>query len=142
MTFGLGYFYKDANNSINILNADLHAKGQTAIGNFPTTVGIGFQGNAFKDGDFKGSAIGVGGSIRINIPSSPGLSIGSALHYAPNVLTFNDADKFKRFHLQINYRVIENADISVGYHYINVGIEDKNSHTLESGPFLGMKLKF
>ena len=143
MMFGLGYFYKNANSSINILNTDLHAKGQTAIGNLPMTVGIGFQGNFFKEEDFKGSTIGLGGSIRVNIPEAVGLSIESAAHYAPEVLSFSDANEFRRFRIQANYHIIQNADISLGYHYLNVGSEDGNSnHTLESGLFLGMKLKF
>jgi hypothetical protein len=141
--FGLGYFYKNDRSSTNIINTDLHAKGQTAIANLPMTVGIGFQGNFLKKNDFKGSAVGLGGSLRINIPDVIGLSVETELHYAPEVLSFGDANEFKRFSLQTNYRIIQNADISVGYQYINTGIEDTNSdHTLESGLFIGMKLKF
>jgi len=141
--FGLGYFYKDSSSSTNIVNTDLHAKGQTAIGNLPMTIGIGFQGNFFKKEDFKGSAVGLGGSLRINIPEVIGLSVETALHYAPKVLSFGDADEFRRFRVQANYHIIQNADISAGYHYLNVGNKDTNSnHTFESGLFLGMKLKF
>jgi len=141
--FGLGYFYKDSSSSINILNTDLHAKGQTAIGNLPMTIGIGLQGNFFKKEDFQGSALGLGGSARINIPEAVGLSIETAIHYSPEVLSFGEADEFKRFRLQANYHIIQNADISAGYHYINAGNENTNSnHTFESGLFLGMKLKF
>ncbi len=141
--FGIGYFYKDEDDAINIMNIDLHTKGQTAIANMPTTVGIGFSGNLFKEGDFKGSAIGIGGSVRINIPEAPGVSVESALHYAPDVLAFGDSDEFRRFRLQANYRIIESADISLGYRYLNVGVEDLDkNHTFESGAFLGLKLTF
>ncbi|MFT7186247.1 MAG: hypothetical protein ACI84K_001645 [Pseudohongiellaceae bacterium] len=141
--FGLGYFYKESSSSTNIINTDLHAKGQTAIGNLPMTIGVGFQGNFFKKDHFRGSTVGLGGSLRINIPEALGLSIETALHYAPEVLSFGDADEFRRFRLQANYHIIQNADISVGYHYLNVGNEDINSnHTLESSVFIGMKLKF
>lgn len=141
--FGLGYFYKNEDNAINIMNIDLHTKGQTAIANLPTTIGIGFQGNIFKEEDFKGSAVGIGGSMRVNIPDTPGLSIETSVHYAPNVLSFGDSDEFRRFRLQANYRIIESADISLGYRYLNVGVEEFNeNHTFESGAFLGLKLTF
>lgn len=141
--FGMGYFYKNEDDAINILNLDLHTKGQTAIANLPTTVGIGFQGNIFKEDELKGSAIGIGGSVRVNLPDVPGLSIETALHYAPEVLAFGDSDEFRRFRLQFNYRIIENADLSIGYRYLNVGVEDANkNHTFESGAFLGVKLSF
>tara|TARA_R110002167_G_scaffold67357_9_gene190392 strand:+ start:126 stop:752 length:627 start_codon:yes stop_codon:yes gene_type:complete len=141
--FGAGYFYKNEDNAINIMNLDLHTKGQTAIANLPTTIGIGLQANLFKEEDFKGSAVGIGGSMRVNIPDAPGLSIETALHYAPKVLSFSDSDEFRRFRLQANYRIIESADISLGYRYLNVGVEDANkNHTFESGAFLGLKLSF
>jgi hypothetical protein len=141
--FGIGYFYKNEDDAINILNLDLHTKGQTAIANLPTTVGIGLQANLFKEDNFKGSAVGIGGSMRVNIPETPGLSIETALHYAPKVLAFGDSDEFRRFRVQANYRIIESADVSLGYRYLNVGIEDINdNHTFESGAFLGLKLSF
>ena len=140
--FGLGYFYKNEDEAINILNIDMHTKGQTAIANMPTTIGIGFQANLFKEDDFKGSAIGIGGSMRVNIPEVPGLSFESDIHYAPEVLSFGDSDEFRRLRLQTNYRIIENADISVGYRYLNAGQEDIGNHTFESGAFLGLKLNF
>jgi len=140
--FGLGYFYKNDTSPINIINADIHAKGQTAIGNLPATIGIGFQGNFFKADEFKGSAVGIGGSFKVNIPSAPGVSLETALHYAPKVISFGDSDEFRRFRLQGNYRIIENADISIGYRYLNVGDEQSNdNHSFESGAFLGFKLK-
>ena len=141
--FGLGYFYKNEDEAINILNIDLHTKGQTAIANMPTTVGVGFQANLFKEDKLKGSAIGIGGTVKVNIPEAPGLSIETSLHYAPNVLAFGDADEFRTFSLQTNYRIIESADVSLGYRYLNVGVEETNdNHTFESGAFLGLKISF
>lgn len=139
---GIGYLYKDASTSINVLNIDMHAKGQTAIANLPTTVGVGIQGNVFKQDSFNGSAVGIGGTVRINLPDAPGLSIESEAHYAPDILAYNDADDFTRFRLQTNYRIISNADVSFGYRYLNAGVKDGGDETLESGVFLGMKLKF
>lgn len=146
-SFGLGYFYKDSSSTTNAANLDLHVKGQTAIGNLPTTIGLGVQGAYLRKDKTKGSAIGVGGTIRANLPETPGLSIETAFHYAPNVLAFSETDEYRRVRLQVNYRIIENADISLGYKYINIGIDneddpkDKQNVTLESGAFLGFKLK-
>lgn len=141
--FGLGYFYKDGDDySSNIVNASLHSKGQTVIGNLPTTVSIGLESNLFKLDNFKGSAIGIGGSVRVNIPNTPGLSIETELHYAPKVLSFGDSNEFRRFRTQANYRIIENADIAIGYRYVNVGSDASNDNeTIESGAFLGLQLE-
>jgi hypothetical protein len=139
--FGLGYFYKNDDYSINIVNLDLHAKGQTALLNMPASIGIGFETNGFKFDSVEGGTIGLGGNLRLNIPSIPGLSVETSLHYAPEVLSFGDTDEFRRFRAQANYRIIENADVAFGYRYIAAGIEgiDKNVK-LESGVYLGLQL--
>ena len=140
--FGLGYFYKNDDIDINVANVDLEVKDQTAIANMPATVGLGLQGNFFKADEFKGSAVGVGGSFRINLPQVPGISLETALYYSPKVLSFGDSDEFRRFRFQVNYRLIENADISVGYQYLNVGVDESgDNYELESRAFLGIKLK-
>ena len=81
--------------------------------------------------------------MRVNTPEVPGLSFETDIHYAPEVLAFGDSDEFRRLRLQVNYRVIESADISLGYRYLNVGDEKTSgNYTFESGAFLGLKLTF
>ena len=50
---GFEHFYKDKNESINISNLNLHTKGQTALGNMPTTVMLGLEASYMKEGEFK-----------------------------------------------------------------------------------------
>lgn len=142
LMYGLGYFYKDADEEINVINMDLHSRGQTALGNMPTTVGLGVQGVYFKEDTFEGSALGLGANVRVNLPDAPGLSLETEAHYAPDVLAFSDAKRFLRFRLQANYRVIQTADISAGYRYLNAKPENGKARTLESGLFVGLKLNF
>ncbi|TNC80047.1 MAG: hypothetical protein C9356_16025 [Oleiphilus sp.] len=142
LKYGMGYFYKDADESINVVNVDFQSQGQTAMGNLPTTVGLGIQGNYFKEDNIKGSAIGIGGNVRVNLPSAPGVSIESEAHFAPDVLAFSDAKSFARFRAQANYRIIRTADISAGYRYLHTKLTSGRKRTLESGLFLGLKIKF
>ncbi|WP_250657328.1 YfaZ family outer membrane protein [Alkalimarinus coralli] len=137
---GAGYMYHEG--SRHIVNLDLHAKGQTAVGNLPTTAGVGIQATGFDDDSVDGGAVGVGGFARLNIPSVPGLSFEGALHYAPSILSFGDADDLTRVRAQANYRVIQNADVFVGYHYLNADLEGHSDVTLDKGLFAGMKLIF
>lgn len=142
LLYGLGYFYKDADPSISVANVDLQSRGQTALGNMPTTVGLGIQANYFKQDHIKGTAVGLGGSVRVNIPDVPGVSLETAAHFAPDVVAFGDAKRFMRFRGQINYRVIRSADLSAGYRYMNTKLENGGKVTLESGLFVGLKLNF
>lgn len=142
LAYGGGYFYKDNDDAIHVVNLDLHSQGQTALGNFPTTVKVGIQGNYFDEGGVDGAAIGLGGSARINLPDAPGLSWESQAHFAPEVLTFDDAKRFARLSTQLNYRVIQTADINAGYRYLNTKLKDGTKRTFESGWFVGLRLKF
>lgn len=140
---GFEHFYKDSNESINISNVNLHTKGQTAIANMPTTVMLGLEATRMKEGDFKGSAIAFGGNVRINIPATPGLSTELRAHYAPDIVAYDDSDRYTHIRAQINYRVIQSADISAGYQYLNTGVKDQSNHrTFESGLFLGLRITF
>lgn len=142
LSYGGGYFYKDNDEAIHIVNLDLHSQGQTALGNFPTTVKVGIQGNYFDEDGVDGAAIGLGGSVRINLPDTPGLSWESQGHFAPDVLAFDDAKRFARLSTQLNYRVIQTADLNAGYRYINTKLNDGTKRTFESGWFVGLRLNF
>jgi len=142
LVYGLGYFFKDSENSVSVGNIDLHSKGPIDIGNLEAIAGLGIQANLFKEGDIDGAAIGLGGTIRVKVLSTYDLWIESALHYAPDILAFSDSDDFLRFLIQIDYGVTENAYASLGFQSINTGIKGGSNQALESSLFLGMKLKF
>ena len=143
LTAGFEHFYKDKSASINISNISLHTKGQTAIANMPTTVMLGLEATRMKEGYFKGSAIAFGGNVRINIPASPGLSTELRAHYAPDIVAYGDSDRYTHLRAQLNYRVIQSADISAGYQYLNTGVKNNSKdRTFESGLFLGLRISF
>lgn len=140
---GFEHFYKDTRSSVNISNLNFHTKGQTAIANMPTTVMLGLQAAHIKEGKFKGQALALGGNVRVNIPSSPGLSTELRLHYAPDIVAYGDSDRYTHIRGQLNYRIIESADISAGYQYLNTGIKSSDKdRTFESGLFVGLRLSF
>jgi len=140
LDFGAGYMYHEG--SRHIINIDLHSKGQTAIGNLPTTVGVGVQLTGYDVDDFEGGAVGLGGFARLNMPEVPGLSFEGALHYAPSILSFSDSEDLTRLRIQANYRLIQTADVFAGYHYLNTDIDGGSDFTLDEGVFVGMKLMF
>ena len=143
ITFSGGHFYKRGDGeAINVTHAGAHANGRTALGNMPTTVNLGFEFNYFKEGELQGSAVAVGGIFNVNIPEVPGLSLETAVHYAPGVLAFDDADGFANYRLQGNYRLIQSADVTAGYNIIQVEQKEGDSRTFESKLFVGLRINF
>lgn len=137
---GAGYTYHEG--SRHIVNLDLHAQGRTALGNLPTTAGIGVQGIGWDDDDFDGGAVGIGGFATVNIPNVPGLSATGALHYAPSILSFGDSDNMTSAEARISYRVIRNAELFAGYRYLNTDLDPRGDIDLDEGAMAGMKLYF
>ncbi|WP_372966658.1 YfaZ family outer membrane protein [Marinobacter sp.] len=139
---GAGYTYHEGSRHIG--NVDFHAQGRTALGNLPTTAGLGLRGIAWDDDHVDGGAVGVGGFATVNIPDVPGLSVSGSLYYAPSILSFGDSDDMTSLELRTSYRVIRNAEVFAGYRYLNteldmVGSPDIN---LDEGVLAGMKIFF
>lgn len=137
---GAGYTYHE--HSRHIFNADLHAQGRTALGNLPTTAGIGMRAIGYSQDHLDGGALALGGFATVNIPDVPGLSVNGSLHYAPSILSFGDSDDLIDIEARVSYRVIRNADVFAGYRYLNTGFEHHGDVNLDEGLMAGMKLFF
>jgi YfaZ precursor len=140
MQLGAGYTYHEGSRHIG--NIDFHAQGRTAVGNLPTTAGLGLRALAWEDDRLDGGAVGLGGFATLNIPEAPGLSFTGALHYAPSILSFGDSDDLTSLELRANYRVIRNAELFVGYRYLSTDFERGGDLDLDEGLMAGMKLFF
>lgn len=138
---GTGYTYHEGGRDI--FNVDFHAQGRTAIGNLPTTAGIGMRGIFWDQSRADGGALGLGGFATVNIPNVPGLSFTGGLHYAPSILSFGDSDDMTSLELRGSYRVIRNAELFAGYRYLNTDIENSSRDVnLDEGVMAGMKIFF
>lgn len=137
---GAGYTYHEGSRHIG--NIDFHAQGRTALGNLPTTAGLGVRALGWEDDKLDGGAVGLGGFATVNIPDAPGLSFTGGLHYAPSILSFGDSDDMTSLELRANYRVIRNAEVFVGYRYLNTNFEGSGDLNLDEGVMAGMKLFF
>ncbi|GGC57336.1 YfaZ family outer membrane protein [Marinobacter halophilus] len=142
LQLGTGYTYHEGSRHIG--NIDFHAQGRTAIGNLPTTAGIGMRGIAWDDDRVDGGAIGLGGFATVNVPDVPGLSFTGSLHYAPSILSFGDSDDMTSLELRGSYRVIRNAEVFAGYRYLNTELDFAGSPdiNLDEGILAGIKIFF
>lgn len=142
LQMGAGYTYREG--GLDILNLDFHAQGRTAIGNLPTTAGIGMRGFGWDADELDGGAVALGGFATLNIPKVPGLSFTGGLHYAPSILAFGDSDDLTSLELRGSYRVIRNAEVFAGYRYLNTDLDRplRGDVNLDEGIMAGMKIFF
>ncbi|HET8802348.1 MAG TPA: YfaZ family outer membrane protein [Marinobacter sp.] len=142
LQLGTGYTYHEGSRHIG--NVDFHAQGRTALGNLPTTAGIGIRSIFWEDDRVDGGAVGLGGYATVNIPRVPGLSLTGGLHYAPSILSFGDSDDMTSLELRGSYRVIRNAEVFAGYRYLNTELDSpfRGDVNLDEGVMAGMKIFF
>lgn len=143
LQMGAGYTYHEG--SRHIANFDFHATGRTAVGNLPTTAGLGVRTVGWDDDDgADGGAAGLGGFATMNIPAVPGLSFSGAAYYAPSILSFGDSEDMTNLELRGSYRVIRNAEVFAGYRYLNTDLDNHGSSDLDldDGLMAGIKILF
>ena len=93
--------------------------------------------------DASGTAVGIGGFINWEVPTVTNLSLRTDLYYAPDVLAFDDISRYLDFTARIQYRIIEQAWIYLGYRNAEVEPADSNDdQTFDEGGHIGIMLWF
>ena len=137
-----GYTYREGRRHIG--NLDFYAQGRTAIGNLPTTAGVGFRGLGWSQRSLDGGALMVGGLATVNLPDVPGLSLQGGAHFAPRILSFGDSDRVISVETRVAYRLIPNAEVSAGYRYLNTRLDNapRKHLNLDEGVLAGLRIFF
>lgn len=135
-----GYTYHEGER--HIINLDFHAQGRVAMLNLPTTAGVGIQAIGFDDGNLEGAAVGLGGFLKVNIPRVPGLSVSAEAHFAPAVVSFDDAEDLTSLGAKVGYRLIRNAEIFAGYRYLKADVDNRSDLKLDKGGLVGLRILF
>lgn len=92
--------------------------------------------------DESGTAIGLGGFLNWEIPTVTNLSLRSDFYYAPDVLSFDEIEGYTDFNARVQYRIIEQAWIYLGYRYTEAKTEGPGKAKLDEGGHLGIMLWF
>lgn len=105
-------------------------------------LGMGFELQGFEADDEEGAGLGVGGFIRYSLPTMPALAVGGQFYYSPDVIAFSDVDRIWEGAMRIEFRVMKQADIYLGYRRINVEFEDIDDVDIDKGGHLGFRFYF
>lgn len=128
--------------------ADVGDLGLDLVGNAspvgsPLIFGVG--GKFFyiaPNGTDNGEALAIGAHFRYTWPYFNRFAIGGELYYAPNIVSFQNVDRFWEGRLTANYQILRNADAYVGYRYMSASFGNGPSRTLDSSVIIGLSLTF
>jgi hypothetical protein len=135
-------FFVDAN----LINSDETLFG---FGVFVENSPINYQNIAFSiglrtifskdDGDsFTAIPIIVGAKARMYLGNLPKSNLGLKFAYAPSPLSFQDADSYFEYRIEVDMSIIENINVYLGYRSIDTNYEKKDL-SYNSSLYVGFK---
>jgi YfaZ precursor len=143
--FHLGILYVNKNN----LLSDFGVLVKDELGdNAPGfSVGVGIKGLVARvRGDnpttSNASALALGGLVRYSPPPIPRLGIVGQVYLSPSIVTFGDADRYVEIGAQMEYEVIPQSAVYLGYRRIGFGLKAKPYTILDEGFHLGVRISF
>ena len=143
--FQLGGLYSEYGNDNNTMfDAGLAVKDEIGSKAPGFSAGAGIKALAAHTVGTNESAIAIGGMLRYSPPSLSRLGIIGQLYFSPNITTFGDADRYEQSEAQVEYAIIPNAAVYIGYRNIQFDLNTggKSKTTLDEGAFVGVRMSF
>ena len=104
-------------------------------------VGPNIYAGSTKTDDF--AVISLGGLLKYRLQSLNRIWFNTALHYAPAVVSFMDAQSLWDFDFRMGYEVVPAASIYWGYRYIHIAFENSGADKdVEKSAFVGLEMNF
>lgn len=88
------------------------------------------------------SAVALGGQIEGRIPQLVRLGFLAQVYGAPSATSFSDLDRYIEYALAIDYQIIRQASVYLGYRNVNYKFSTGSGQTVDSGLHLGVRLNF
>jgi len=88
------------------------------------------------------SALALGGLVRYSPPAVHRLGIVGQVYLSPNVVTFGDADRYAEAVGRVEFEIIPQAVIYVGYRRIGFGLKGQPYAILDEGAHFGVRISF
>ncbi len=138
-SMNVGYFY-DTNDSY-IIDLGLHMVDVVGSKTPGLQVGVGMQAYLTDVADHQGAAISLGGSISYRAPQLKRVNFVVHGHYAPGITSYMDTERFREVGVSIEYSLLPQADIFIGYRDIQIN-EDSRELSIDDSGHLGLRITF
>jgi hypothetical protein len=110
----------------------------------PAVAGLGGR-FVYFDGDLSkqtGYAVAIGGFFRYPIPNYNRIAVGGQAYFAPDVLTFSDAEQYQDLSIRVSYNVMQEADLYIGARYVKGEYDKAKKALFDTGMHVGITLRF
>lgn len=140
----VGALYQDESGSDALLgHVGLMILGDTGAPKANIKAGVGGRA-VFLDSDsgITGAAIALGGTLDGRVPDFNRIGGRAWLFYAPSVSAFDDIDKYIEFGVSVDYQLIRQASVVLGYRKLEAGLDGGPDVEIEDSAFIGLRMVF
>jgi len=143
MSTDFGFLYNDDEEQLDdvMLHAGLMVSGENWSDKGTFDISLGGRAIYTTPGAVDLAAVAFGGKLRFSPVHR--LGIGGSAFVAPSITSMMDADGYREFGVQVDYQMLPQAFVYVGYRNIEVDIVDgPDDVELDEGVNVGFKLLF
>jgi len=136
----VGAIYTEADDYLGIVGLDV--KGEAGSGSPGLVAGVGVRGYGIGLDTVDIGALAIGGLVQYSPPALNRLSVVGQIFYAPEILTFMDGKHLQSAEFRIEYKVLTQATVYVGYRDIEADLDAGGSVDVDNGGHLGLRFTF
>ncbi len=140
----LGLLYNNLNsvlvNGGLLVTNNLSGAPGLAIGAGIEAVGATIKDNPPKR--YNASAVALNLQVRYTLPAASQVSFVGDVHYAPNIITFGDADRFRQLGARVEFELAPQTMLYVGYRQVRFGLKNLPNATLDDSAHIGLQISF
>ncbi|HEX4872356.1 MAG TPA: YfaZ family outer membrane protein [Nevskiaceae bacterium] len=89
-----------------------------------------------------GGGVALGGQLEARIPQYERVGFQTYAYFQPEVISLGDVEEQKEFAANVDYQVLRDGSIYLGYRVLKVDIENLGEVTADDGLHFGLRLKF
>jgi len=130
------------NDSDFLLMLGLQVQGEAGSGSPGLNAGIGFKGFTANTDLYDLLAFGIGGELHYTPASINRLGFRVQFYHAPNIVTFMDAERLTYSTLSIEYDLLQQAKVYLGYRNVRASINGQSSIDLDDDTHLGFRIMY
>lgn len=137
---GLLYLEDDNRESETMVHAGLHVSGENWSKSGTFDIALGGRLVYATPGDLDVAALALG--TRVRFSPVPRLGFGGHIYYAPDITAFMDSVGYQEFGLRLDYQLLPQAFVYVGYRNVEFDLEGPGELELDDEGHAGFKVLF
>lgn len=116
--------------------------GDAGMQNFKLAAGLGMRGVYIGRDHDSGGAAAIGGQLEARFPGFERVGYSLYGFYSPEVVTFGEFDQYYEVGSAIDYQLLKDGSVYVGYRNVNLSLENGGHLTADNGFHVGIRLHF